>query len=142
MAFSRLSLSFIGSWAGILLLILAVFLPVYGPPMGYVEGYLLPVVSPIKIIEQMPTEDGMGTLIRFTYTKLRVCPSGGPPVLHIGGNEIDFHLVVPNPTDVVRLPGKQTSSQWFVGSPTLVGADIWFIHRCGPFWVTITHVYG
>lgn len=142
MAFSRLSLNVIGSLSGTILLVLALFLPIYGPPMGYVEGTLLPVVSPITITEQVPTDDGLGLLIRFTYTKYRACASGSSPVLHIGANEVDFHLVLPNADPLVRLPGKQRSSQWYVGSPTLEGAEIWFVHKCGPFWLTITKVYG
>lgn len=139
MALSRLSLSFIGNWAGILLLLLVVFLPVYGPVMAYVEGYVLPVTSPVRIVNVTPDASGTTLTFRFGYIKYRACEYLGTS-WRINGMPVDAHPVLPGNT--TRSPGAQISSLWTVEAPTLEGSEVWFWHRCGFAWMTATKVLG
>lgn len=68
---SRLSLKLLDNWAAVTLLLLLLFLPVYGQLMVYAEGAMFPVTSKIELLDVVPAEGG--TNLRFRYTKLRPC---------------------------------------------------------------------
>lgn len=133
----RLSLSLINNWAGLILLLLAAFLPVYGPVMAYVEGAALPVTSPIEVFDVKTEVDGTLSF-RFKFTKYRACEYLGT-AWTIRGAQVDAHPLNPLGT---RAPGAQASNRWAIDATSLDGSEVWFIHRCGFAWLTATKVLG
>lgn len=128
----------IDNYAALLLLLLLVFLPVYGPYMVKIEGGIFPVTSKVTIVEQHPVDGGLD--IRFVYSKIRTCELVGTS-LQIGGQEIGFDPVLNGiSSPPTRLPGQQVSRLWHVATPTLKGAEMWFVHRCHFLWLTATQV--
>lgn len=66
---SRLSLKLLDNWASVAVLVLLLFLPVYGQVMTYAEGAVFPVTSKIELLDVSPSEGG--TQLRFRYAKLQ-----------------------------------------------------------------------
>ena len=132
----RLSLRILVNWASVTILVLLLFLPVYGPFMVYAEGSAFPVTSKIELLDVVPVEGG--TSLRFRYTKLRPCEFVGT-ARTINGSLVDFYSTGGSPN--TRSPGRQTSRTWFLASSDLTGSEVYFWHRCSPMWLTATKVY-
>lgn len=112
--------------------------PIYGPFMGGLEGRFLPVTSPINVISMEP--QGNGVVLTYTYRKLRSCELIGVSAANSNGDGLMFFPLEGRP--LTKATGLQLSRSWFLGARDLVGVSITFLHRCSPFWVTITKVYG
>lgn len=123
----------------ILVILLAMAaLPLYGPRMGYIEGSLMPVTSQIEIVDYDERDDGI--YFRFVYEKNRLCEITGVG-MYADGQEIGFDPTGDQPLNTLG-SGRQVSRLWHVERKNLEGAQIWFYHRCHPFWITATRVYG
>jgi hypothetical protein len=124
------------SWPVTILLLVAVLLPIYGPLIPPLEGSLLPVTSKVKFTDVTPTEGGL--LVRMNYVKNRDCQIIGVS-MDKNGVPIEFEPVSGS-TDalVTRGTGPQISRQWFVGNDSLDDLRLRWIHRCGPWWTTVT----
>ena len=136
---SRLSLRLLDNWASVAVLVLLLFLPVYGQVMAYAEGTVFPVTSKIELLDVVPVEGG--TNLRFRYAKLRPCELVGTS-WSINDSIVDFHAVG-GPAGT-RSPGYQTSRLWFVDATDLTdltGSQVTFWHRCSLLWLTATKVY-
>ena len=137
-------------------LLLAAMLPFYGPLMPTIEGGLLPVTTSIVFVDpvtRLPLLDAAGEqivpltadpadptsiLVRFTFTKLRACEYLGTNA-QIKGITVDFESAsAPSGT---RLPGQITSPVWRLHATSLKDLEVRFIHRCNPFWLTVTKAY-
>ena len=136
---SRWSDRILGNWASVITLLAMLFLPVYGPVMSYIEGDWWPVTSKVTFIESKSTDEGFVT--RFTYTKNRTCELAGV-VMRRGGADVEFSPIFKSSQVAqTRLPGEQVSRLWIAAIPNLDGTELLFVHRCHPFWVTVTRVY-
>lgn len=133
---SRLSLKLLDNWASVAVLVLLLFLPVYGQVMTYAEGTVFPVTSKIELLDVSPSEGG--TQLRFRYAKLRPCELVGTSWA-INGDLVDFHVV--GGAAATRSPGYQTSRIWYVDAPDITGSEVTFFHRCNALWLTATKVY-
>lgn len=130
------ALKYAGLRAGFVLVMAGLFaVPIYGPFMGGLEGRFFPVNSGISIVSQKPLGDGLE--IVFEYTKFRQCEFVGADVSQ-GGKFVMFFPV--NGRALTRGLGEQMSREWYVGTKSLAGLEIWFSHRCGPLWITRTLV--
>lgn len=124
----------------LVLLALLVFLPVYGPYMVAIEGRLLPVTSRIEFTETTPTPEG-GLDVRFRYEKYRDCEYLNTQV-RLGEVDLEFDPVRGQRFSTVRPLGFNVSRLWHLNVTSLEGVQMWFVHRCHPFWITVTKVYG
>jgi hypothetical protein len=108
-----------------------------GPLMAPIEGALFLVTSKITFVSVVP--DGGDLLVQFTYDKLRLCKAPS-----IGGNQagkpVPMALAVPGPVQT-RILGPQLSGIWRFKTKTLDGLDVYYLHECGPFWLTLTKVF-
>lgn len=136
---SRLSDRLFGNWASLTILLAMLFLPVYGPIMSYVEGDWWPVTSKVEFIDTKAVDEG--TITRFSYVKNRTCELAGV-VMKRGGMEVEFSPVFKSSQVAqTRLPGKNVSRLWLAAVPNFDGVELTFLHRCHPFWITVTRVY-
>jgi len=124
------------AWPMMVLLALVALLPLYGPWFPPIEGALFPVTSKITVGEAVAHDGSM--LFRFSYEKYRTCEIVGVEAT-INGKPVDFGRADDTPPGT-RIPGDQTSRVWRLGSPSLDGLAVFFIHRCHPYWITITKV--
>ena len=129
----------VDNYLALILLVLLMFLPVYGPLMTQLEGQLLPVTSKVTIIADEAAPGG-GRNIRFSYVKHRACEIVGTS-LRIGEQEVGFEPAVNDNMPRTRLPGQQVSRLWHVSADDLTGVELWFTHRCHIFWLTSTQVF-
>jgi len=123
----------------VLTMLLLAMIPIWGPLLPPLEGQLLPVTSKVKFIEQMPVEGGLN--VRMSYQKLRDCQILGVS-MDKNGVPIEFEPVVGSiDTLVTRGTGPQISRLWFVGNDNVDDVRLRWIHRCGPWWTTVTVAY-
>lgn len=136
---ARLPFRLLNNWASVVVLVLLLGLPIYGPFMVYAEGDTFPVTSNI-VLTDIESADG-GLSLRFTYEKYRECELVGTAWL-VGKTEVEFHPISGIVT--TRIVGQQQSRKWFLGASTgdFPKSTAWFLHRCHPFWITATKVFG
>ncbi len=117
-----------------------VALPIYGPIMPMIDGFILPVTTKISPVHPVVTDDG-GLEFKFQYTKLRACEYLGTEA-RLSGYHVDFGLA-PGQLQMggTRSTGAQISQLWHLDNPTLQGVTIYFLHRCMPLWISQTQVY-
>ena len=119
----------------IVLFVLAM-LPIYGPLLPPLEGAVWPVTSKVSFVNAAPTEGGLTA--RMSYTKLRDCEIIGVS-LDRNGVPIEFEPVAGSLEALTtRGTGPQISRQWFIGADSTDGLRLRFIHRCSPWWMTVT----
>lgn len=118
------------------ILLLLAGLPFYGQFMPYFEGAVWPVTTPISILSTTPADDGLD--IRFAYSKLRACERIGAYIKQ-GTMEVGFEPIGSDPSTIGL--GISISRLWHVELKTLTRAEIWFVYRCNPLWITISKVY-
>lgn len=121
-----------------LVIALLLALPIYGPVMPAVEGWLLPVTTKIAPVNLVA--DGEGMDFRFQFTKMRACEYLGTEA-RMAGYHLEFYQKVDPGGHSTRMVGAQTSNLWHLNAKTLDGVTIWFIHRCSPLWLTYTLAY-
>jgi hypothetical protein len=136
---SSLALNVTWTWPVTILLLLAALLPIYGPMLPTIEGYLLPVTSKIQIVNPAADPSDAGSMLfTFTYTKYRACEYLGTEA-RVKGLHVDFENT--EAANITRVPGPQISQVWRLRSTDLADLAIYFIHRCSPYWITITRAY-
>jgi hypothetical protein len=120
----------------VLLMLFLAMVPIWGPLLPPVEGYLAPVTSKVSFVNAAPTEGGLTA--RMSYTKLRDCEVIGVS-LDRGGVPIEFEPIAGSLEALTtRGTGPQISRQWFIGADSTDGLRLRFIHRCSPWWMTVT----
>lgn len=121
------------------MLLLLMALPIYGPLLGPIEGYLAPVTSKVTFVDVREFEGG--TVLRMSYTKLRNCEIVGVSLDRFGA-AIRFEPVADSKaTLTTRGTGPQISREWFVDAKSLDGLRLRWFHRCSPLYVTETVAY-
>jgi hypothetical protein len=129
------------NWIAILIIGLILLMPVYIPMLAQADGTMFPVTTNMSIVPPVVTADGGGLNFRFGYTKARQCEYIGIEAKYRGVHA-DFFPLPGQPPPGTRLVGTQLSQMFHLDAPDLDGLDIWTIHRCSPFWLTVTHIYG
>lgn len=125
------------AWPSVVLLLFFALLPVYGPIMPAIEGALLPVTSKVMFKDIMPVERGLA--VRMQFTKLRDCEYLGVTADR-DGRSVDFEPIAGGPP--ITLPaGDRLSRPWRIGVTDLEGIRLRWVHRCGPWWTTVTVGY-
>ena len=125
------------TWPGATIVLMLLMLPIYGPMIPVVEGGLFPVTGKVEFIEVHPVEGGVS--VRMKYTKLRDCEFIGV-ALDDNGFPVTFDPVAGGAP--LTLPtGDRLSRPWLVGADTVDGLRLRWVHRCNPFWTTITVGY-
>jgi hypothetical protein len=132
----KLALDLTWSWPVTLLLLFVALLPVYGPLMPPLEGQLLPVTTKVRFVNVTPAEGGLR--VRMSYLKLRDCQIIGVS-MDKNSVPIEFEPVAGSvDTLSTRGTGPQISREWFAGTEDLDSVRLRWIHRCGPWWTTVT----
>lgn len=127
------------SWPVVFLLAIAILLPVWGPLVGPIEGMIAPVTGKVTFIQRTEVEGGF--TVRMSYTKLRNCEIVGVS-MDQNGVAIEFEPVENSQaTLTTRGTGPQISREWFVGARDLDGLRLRWLHRCSPFYITVTVAY-
>lgn len=120
----------------VLLMLFLAMVPIWGPLLPPVEGYLAPVTSKVSFVNAAPTEGGLTA--RMSYTKLRDCEIIGVS-LDRKGVPVEFEPVSGSLDALTtRGTGPQISRQWFIGNEDTEGLRLRFVHRCNPFFTTVT----
>jgi len=136
---NQLILSIAWTWPAIISMLVLVMIPVWGPLMPPLEGQVLPVTTKVKFINPRPVDGG--THVRMSYVKLRDCQILGVS-MDKNGVPIEFEPVATSVDSLVtRGTGPQISREWFVGADSTEGVRLRWVHRCGPWWTTITVAY-
>lgn len=124
------------TWPAVIVLFVLAMLPIYGPLLPPLEGAVWPVTSKVSFVNAAPTEGGLTA--RMSYTKLRDCEIIGVS-LDRNGVPIEFEPVAGSLEALTtRGTGPQISRQWFIGADSTDGLRLRFIHRCSPWWMTVT----
>jgi hypothetical protein len=132
----QFTINFTWSWPAVIVLLFLAMLPIYGPLIPPLEGMIAPVTSKVTFIQQTPVEGGM--TVRMNYNKLRDCEILGVS-MDRNGVPIEFEPVVGSLDSLVtRGTGPRISRQWLIGSDSTDGLRLRFIHRCSPWWMTVT----
>lgn len=127
----------LGNWVVVISLLLLVGLPVYGPPLSYLESQYFPAASKITIVSV--SKDVTGLNVVFTYTKKRLCEFLGGYAKR-GISEVGHEATGgDNPTTVDV--GVTITRAWHIDALDMDNLEIWFAYRCEPFWVSIVKVY-
>lgn len=120
----------------VLLMLFLAMVPIWGPLLPPVEGYLAPVTSKVSFVNAAPTEGGLTA--RMSYTKLRDCEIIGVS-LDRKGVPVEFEPVSGSLDALTtRGTGPQISRQWFIGNEDTEGLRLRFVHRCNPLFTTVT----
>lgn len=132
----QFTINFTWSWPAVIVLLVLAMLPIWGPLIPPIEGTILPVTSKVTFIQQVPVEGGMQ--LRMSYTKNRDCEILGES-LDSNGVPIEFEPIAGSTDNLVtRGTGPQISRLWFAGTDDLTHVRLRFVHRCSPFWTTVT----
>ena len=132
----QLAINVTWTWPVTIGMLVLVMIPIWGPLMPPLEGAVWPVTSKVVFVDQQITEDGR--LVRMSYTKNRDCEIIGVSMDRVG-TPIDFEPVAGSLDALVtRGTGPQISRQWFVGDRSIEGLRLRFLHRCSPWWTTVT----
>lgn len=124
------------TWPVVICLLVLAMIPIWGPLMPPLDGTVWPVTSKVTFVDQQPTEGGL--LARMSYTKNRDCEIIGVS-LDRAGVPIEFEPVAGSLEALTtRGTGPQISRQWFIGADSTDGLRLRFIHRCSPWWMTVT----
>ena len=125
------------SWPSITLLLIVALFPFYGSQFPRFDGWLFPVTGKMTFSDVRPADGGV--TVRLSYTKLRDCEYLGASMDHEGVS-VDFYPVDGGvPTTLAT--GQHVSRPWFIGSPTVDGLHLRFVHRCNPLYTTVSDVY-
>lgn len=124
------------TWPGALAVLILAMLPVWGPLVPPLEGAVWPVTSKVTFVEQKLVAGGF--TVRMSYNKLRDCEIIGVS-MDRNGVPIEFEPVNGSVDKLTtRGTGPQISREWFIGSDRIDELRLRFIHRCSPFWTTVT----
>lgn len=122
---------------GATILMALLMLPIYGPMLPTIEGGLWPVTGKVEFIGV--TEVDGGVTARLKYTKYRDCEYLGAS-LDANGMPVDFEPVAGGEPITVGT-GERLSRPFFIGTKDLAGLRLRWLHRCSPYWLTVTVGY-
>ena len=132
----QLAINVTWTWPMVIILLVLSMLPAWGPLLPPLEGAILPVTTKVKFINVKPVDGGLA--VRMSYQKLRDCQILGVS-MDKNNVPIEFEPLVGSvDTLVTKGTGPQISREWFVGVDSVVGIRLRWIHRCGPWWTTVT----
>lgn len=127
------------SWPGTIALLVLLMFPLYAPLFPRIEGALLPVTGKIVFVEITLAPDGISTIARMQFEKLRDCEYLGVTADR-AGEPVSMEPVSGGAP--ISLPaGKRLSRPWLFGTLDLADIRIRWVHRCNPFWTTVTVGY-
>ena len=120
----------------VLALLFFAMLPIWGPIVPPLEGAVAPVTSKITFIQQTQVEGGMTA--RMSYNKNRDCEVIGVS-MDRNGVPVEFEPVGGSLDNLItRGTGPQISRLWFIGDDRVEGLRLRLLHRCNPFYITVT----
>jgi len=136
---AKLTVDITWTWPVMIALLALAMLPVWGPLLPPMEGFAMPVTSKVTFVQQTPVEGGLH--VRMSYTKNRDCEILGLS-MDREGVPIDFEPVIGSVDNLVtKGTGTQVSRLWFVGDEKVDGLRLRFLHRCHPWFITVTTAY-
>jgi hypothetical protein len=125
------------SWPVTILLLIVAMSPFVLPLLPQFDGRFFPVTSKVKWLDVQPADGGVTA--KMSYVKLRDCEYLGSSIdrdgLPIPLNPVSGQKPQTFPT------GTRVSAPWFIGSSDLEGLQLRFVHRCNPWFTTVTVAY-
>lgn len=137
-ASQKLALNLTWSWPGTAFLLILIMFPLFGPVMPTIDGNLFPVTGKIEFVDPVSV-NGIHTVVRMQFVKLRDCEYLGVTASR-DDQQVDFEPV--SESKPITVPtGERISREWRLDTTDLAGLSVRFVHRCNPFWTTITVAY-
>ena len=134
---SRLSLKLLDNRMAVAVLIVLLVLPIVWPLLPVLDGTLFPVTTKVQFIDVRPVDGGMS--VRMQFVKKRDCQLIGQGVDR-EGIPIQFEPI--SGEEPITLPsGLRVSRPWFIGTDSLDGVRLIWVHRCSAWFTTITIGY-
>lgn len=139
----------VGMWQGVLIsFTVAVMLVTFFVSFPAIESRYFPVVSTLQIGQVQLTTEGR-SIVYGSFTKLRACEYLGTTWFKRtpdGMERVSLELLrSPGDNNAPTRPlGTQFAGPWTVGlSPDELkeGSIVQLLHRCHPFWTTVTNFY-
>lgn len=132
----QFAISVAWTWPVVIILLVFAMVPIWAPIIPPLAGLIAPVTGKVTFIEQTPVEGGMHT--RMSYYKNFDCTIEGVS-LDRNGVPIIFEPVVGSlKTLTTKGTGPQISQLWFIGDDKIEGLRLRWIHRCNPYFLTVT----
>lgn len=129
-----LSVPAVAAWIALL------FIPALWPYFPRLEGRLLPVATPYVVSSETVTKEGVSFYVSFE--KLRQCDFIG--IAWYQGHQRLTLVLEPDRelAPATRPTGGQFTGPWLLrGVDKLEGTQSVVLHRCHPFWTTITEMW-
>ena len=137
---AKAALSITWTWPTMVLLLILGMTPLVAPMMPQIDGHLFPVTSKVQFVNVKEVEGGL--TVQMQYEKLRDCEYLGTTLTSSDGLPIPFAPAAVNASQPdTKATGQQLSRRWLVGASSLEGVRLRWVHRCQPFWITITDAY-
>lgn len=125
------------SFPGTFLLFLLLLLPGFSSVIPTLEGSLFPVTSKVEFVQITPVDGGLTA--RMKFTKYRDCEFLGVAADR-DGISVSFEPVA-GELPLTLPTGERLSRPWALGSPDFKGIRLRWVHRCNPYWTTVTVGY-
>lgn len=125
------------TWPGATTLLILVMVIIFWPLMPVLEGWAFPVTGKISFVDVVQTDGGLSA--RMKFNKFRDCE-----FLGVSADRDDVPIAM-DPIHggfPITLPtGQRLSRPWLIGTDSLEGIRVRWVHRCSPYWTTITMGY-
>lgn len=137
----QFAISVAWTWPVVIVLLIFAMVPIWAPIIPPLAGLIAPVTGKVTFIEQTPVEGGLTT--RMSYYKNLDCEllSGGVSVDRDGVPVLFEPVNGSLKTLVTKGTGPQISQLWFLGDSSTEGLRLRWIHRCNPYFLTVTVAY-
>lgn len=126
-----------GNWLFVIVMLLIIGLPIYGPPLSYLESRVWPPASKITVLSIKP--DATGLDLTFQYSKLRLCEFLGGYVKR-GISEVGHEATGGGDPRTIGV-GVTITRSWHIDALDMDNLEIWFAYRCEITWVSVVKVY-
>lgn len=125
------------SWPITVALLVLLMASIFGPLLPVLEGTFFPVTSKVEFVDPQAVQDGL--IVRMKFTKYRDCEYLGVAADR-DGISVDLEPVAGGLP--ITLPtGERLSRPWKIGTTDLKGVRLRWVHRCNPFFTTVTIGY-